>query len=402
LINDILDLSRIEAGRLEIKTSPTCIPPLIEEIHQLFLPLAERKRINLEIDAAPELGVTAVLIDRHRLRQILGNLVSNAIKFTHQGGVRISARSQLLPSGLISLELEVADSGEGIPDADKERVFAAFMQKSGQSAAVHGGTGLGLAISRDLAELLGGALSLRDAPGGGSIFTLSFPSLRTGTAAAPEEGPKMGYRFAPAHILAADDSPVNLQLLRDILAEQPDLSLETVSDGDAALAAARRRRPDLILLDLKMAPVNGADAARQLRDDPALSSIPRLSASAAVFDTVEEGLFAESLAKPYHPQQLFALLARHLPHQVSRENREASRLASPLPGLPQEIRDAAAALLLAPESEGLQSLLRQLEAEYGRNAEPSLDEFIASFRRDLQSFDTNRILISLEALILAK
>ncbi len=397
LINDILDLSRIEAGRLEIKPSPSAIPPLLEEIQQLFLPLAERKRLSLSVDIGPGLEC-AVLIDRHRLRQVLGNLVSNAIKFTHKGGVRISARCHDAAPGRIALEIEIQDSGEGIPDADKERVFAAFMQKSGQSVAVHGGTGLGLSISRDLTELLDGKLKLKDAPGGGTIFILHFASLQISAIAPLEEAPLLKYRFEPARILAADDSPVNLELLREVLGEHHALELECAVDGGTALAAARRRRPDLILLDLKMAPIDGIAAARQLRDDPALGGIPRLSASAAVYETVEEGLFAGQLIKPYRPQELFALLALHLPHQVSRERREKTQIPGALPSLPADIRNSAAALLQAPESEALQALLRRLEAEYSCTYDPCLDEFIGHFRQHLHSFDTGRILTSLECL----
>ncbi|MDX5299942.1 MAG: transporter substrate-binding domain-containing protein, partial [Gammaproteobacteria bacterium] len=206
LINDILDLSRIEAGKMRLEYGPLDLAHLLEEVRRIFVVRAEARGLSLTLEMAEDLP-SSMLLDETRLRQVLFNLVGNAIKFTHKGWVVIRAHTEvhadLHGHALTTLVLQVQDSGIGIPPDQQARIFEAFEQQEGQSNRQYGGTGLGLAISRKLVEVMGGELSVESTPGQGSTFTVRLHDVET-TIAGPEpvdEGASTIRHFHPARVL---------------------------------------------------------------------------------------------------------------------------------------------------------------------------------------------------------
>ncbi len=268
LLNDLLDLSRIEAGRLELEDGAVDVAALMQGVAATFGPLAAEKGLELELAAEPALnGLWAG--DPIRVRQILHNLVSNAVKFTARGTVRVRA---LRRAG--RLVLEVADTGPGIAAERQGALFQKFVQEDASTTRRYGGSGLGLAICRELAELMGGRISVVSEPGAGSTFMVSLPLTRV--RAAPEPAPQ-----APAQVpagglrvLAAEDNPVNQLVLKTLLA-QLGLEVACVADGQAAVEAAAQGGWDLILMDVQMPVMDGPTATRRIREREAAEGLAR-------------------------------------------------------------------------------------------------------------------------------
>ena len=256
LLNDLLDASKIEAGRLELLEADFDLTRLLARMETAFGETARKKGVLLRIDIAPE-AAGDWIGDKVRIGQILANLISNAVKFTDQGEVALSVD---VPSAGL-LRIAVRDSGMGMNEATLDRLFSPYAQASAETAHTHGGTGLGLSISRSLARMMGGDITVTSALGQGSCFTLELP-LQRGRSATTE--PESARSLADLHVLAADDNAVNRQVLSAIL---PSLGVEltVVENGDQAVAAWREGAFDLVLLDLRMPLCDGFEAARRIR-----------------------------------------------------------------------------------------------------------------------------------------
>ena len=306
LINDLLDLSRIRSGRLELSPTPLQLPALLEEIAAMVRVDAHNKGLQFVLDAASDLPAV-VSADGRRLRQILLNLLGNAIKFTEHGRVTLAVRARPLGRDRVELEAVVQDTGVGIAPEDRDRVFAPFEQaEEGQKR--ESGVGLGLAISRELGYLMGGRIVVEDAPGGGTLFrfTVAVPVLHQVLAEVPRERPILGYGGRRRLILIADDHDENRQLLRQML-EPVGFDVELASDGGEALARAAARGPDLVVMDLRMPGVNGFGAAEQIRALPGLAGVPVIAASASSADLERaqaDPSFALCLRKPFQAAEL--------------------------------------------------------------------------------------------------
>ncbi len=321
LINDILDLSKIEAGKLEIHYEPANIRSLIQEIQQIFTQKASEKGLILrsQID---ENVPKAIYIDEVRLRQILFNVVGNAIKFTEQGNIQISCRAQtysILDREKIWLEIAVEDTGIGIARDQQSRIFEAFVQSAGQSNRKYGGTGLGLAITRRLIQMMGGTVILQSELGKGSIFTFVFsevlPAEKTPEEAVLTLGKDEDFnQFAPCQILVVDDVYSNRELIKGYFT-QTHHSLLFAEDGEEALRLAQIHQPDLILLDLRMPRMDGREAAKHLKKNELTQHIPIviLTASSQKEEQLEvEQICQGFLAKPVSRTQLVSELKKHL------------------------------------------------------------------------------------------
>ena len=258
LLNDLLDLSRIEAGRLELEDGVVDIVALMQGVAATFGPLADEKGLHLELEVEPALnGVWAG--DPTRVRQIVHNLVSNAVKFTAAGRVRVRA---LRRAG--RLVCEVSDTGPGIAPERQSSLFQKFVQEDASTTRRFGGSGLGLAICRELTELMGGTIAVASQPGEGAVFTVALPLIRAKTApsltpqaAAPT--PADGLR-----VLAAEDNPVNQTVLKTLLG-QLGVEVVCVADGEAAVEAAAQGGWDVILMDVQMPVMDGPTATRLIR-----------------------------------------------------------------------------------------------------------------------------------------
>lgn len=308
LLNDLLDLSKIEAGRMELSLSRVNLRALLQEIEVIFAARVAQKGIQLATDV--DGGVPdELMLDEIRMRQVLVNVVGNAVKFTDRGGVRVRvARHEASqPTDAFELAIDVEDTGIGIPVADQEHIFEAFRQQGDQDTTRYGGTGLGLTISRRLVEMMRGSLTLDSEPGRGSVFHIRIGDVRAASAAAgPAAGPRglppiSDYRFAGQRVLVVDDVESNRAMLRALL-EQAGLRVVEAQDGASALGIANEIRPDLIVMDIRMPGMDGAEAARLLHADDRTRAIPILALTAMPREAARLAtagdLFAALLAKP--------------------------------------------------------------------------------------------------------
>jgi len=314
VVNDILDFSKIEAGKLQLEIVACDVRETVEEVADLLAGAAHRA--GLELLTAVDPGVSSDLRgDPGRLRQVLLNLVGNAIKFTERGEVvvRASLAEEAAESALI--RFEVADTGIGITPEAQAGLFAAFSQVDGSTSRRYGGTGLGLAISKQLAELMGGEIGVESERGVGSTFWFTARLARPPGAASAGRPPAPGPAPGPRHILIVDDNATNRAILERQLASW-GLPSASAEGGPAALALLRTTGGlpfDLVILDMQMPDMDGLELARAIRSDPALRAIPLvLLTSMGLRGLVEEARgagIAACLSKPVRQSQLYDCLA---------------------------------------------------------------------------------------------
>ncbi len=307
LIDDILDLSRIEAGRMEIIPGPVNLHRLITGIDQVFRAKADEKGLKLLTQVDPELP-EFLMLDEVRLRQVILNLVGNAIKFTENGSVRVrGGKTGGSPDGTtLNLAITVTDTGVGIPPESQSVIFDVFRQSDGRINRKYGGTGLGLSITNRLAELMEGKVTLTSEVGRGSTFTIRLSGVPVGESLsppAPAQDPPLGLSIPPeTRILIVDDLDFNRKLLVSFLKEFSPVLFEA-ANGREALDLVRRHRPDIILMDISMPVMDGCEAARRLKNDGnGLESIPLLAITASAMEDdrtrILDAGFDGYLAKP--------------------------------------------------------------------------------------------------------
>jgi signal transduction histidine kinase/ActR/RegA family two-component response regulator len=311
-LNDLLDMSKIEAGRIDIEAIAYSPSRLALEMERLWRPRAEEKGLTLTIETAdlPD----RVRGDPGRVRQVVSNLISNAIKFTECGGVRVLIRSARI-EGEQTLVWTVEDTGVGIPDPVKGKVFEAFAQADETITRRYGGTGLGLAISKQLALMMGGDLTLRSSAGQGSVFALQVPAPSAEPAFEEEETPVEpldgGQPSQGLRILVAEDHPTNRLIIGRFL-EPAGHRLTMAENGAEAVEAARSESFDLVILDVHMPLMDGIAAAREIRALAPETPIVMLSAD-ALPEHRQRGFAAgadDYLPKPIEPRTLFEAIAR--------------------------------------------------------------------------------------------
>jgi signal transduction histidine kinase/CheY-like chemotaxis protein len=303
LINDVLDLTKVEAGRIDLQKEELDVRVAVSEALEGVRPLADRRRQTLR----QEVEASWVLADRGRLRQILYNLLSNAIKFTPEGGeIRVEVAADTA-----TVRISVVDTGVGIAPADQMRVFDEFAQV-GDVTARTGGTGLGLALTRRLTEAHGGQVELESEPGEGSRFTVTLPAVGSPSAAAGSP-PQAVPHAVPAprprgiEVLVIEDDPSAVRLLRTYL-ETDGYTVRVASDGEGGLAAARSARPSAIVLDVLLPGLDGWEVLRRLKADPEVRDIPVIVVT--VVDERELGLALGAVDYYLKPVDRVALLSR--------------------------------------------------------------------------------------------
>ena len=296
LINDVLDLSKIEAGRMVVSTEVVSVESAVREVIANVQSLADAKGIGLEANPSAD-DDTLALADHRALTQVLTNLVGNAVKFTTEGSVRVASRAD---HGAILVE--VADTGPGIPLDDQAAVFEPFRQVGAHARTGTGGTGLGLAISVRLARLMGGDISLASEPGRGSRFTLRLPAVQAFRSTPSDAGTPV--------ILAVDDDPDALSLWRAQI-ERMGLRFVGVQQTAAAVTTAATLRPAAILLDVIFPEGSGWDVLEQLRADPRTAAIPVHVISITDGADTAQDRAVSFLQKPVSEEQLRAELARY-------------------------------------------------------------------------------------------
>ena len=315
IINDILDISKIDAGRMEFEATPFSVPELVKDVCDLLQFKAQAKKVGLvahiDDDAAGHF-----LGDSTRLRQVLLNLVSNGVKFTLKGQVQLKVHR--LSTGL---QFDVIDTGIGISQEAIGRLFTSFSQADASTTRRFGGTGLGLVISQGMVTGMGGLIEVKSTPGHGSWFSFSLP-LAPVTVAAPIPEPlPLAHEAEPppksAHLLLAEDNLVN-QKLASLILEGLGHTVDIAPNGVEAVRMARETAYQLILMDIQMPDMDGLEATRHLGADAGLSAgAPIIAMTANVMNSdramcLEAGM-KDFLAKPFHARELKAMLARWLP-----------------------------------------------------------------------------------------
>ncbi len=314
LINDLLDLSKIEAGKLELVPEDFEVRPLVDELLETARPLAEKNRNKLVATCPPDLGMLRA--DRKRLTQILLNLLSNACKFTEDGRVELAVAVRRRADGAW-MEFMVSDSGIGLSEEQMGRLFKEFTQADATTQQRFGGTGLGLAISRRLCRMMGGDLTVASAPGKGSTFTARLPMEAGAPAAAAV--PEAATASAPASgrsdvVLVIDDDRTARELISDWLQES-GIRVAVAVGGIEGLRRARELRPAAITLDVLMSDLSGWDVLAALKGDPELAAVPVIVVT--IVDERHKGIAlgaADYLTKPIDRERLLRSLARFVAH----------------------------------------------------------------------------------------
>ena len=316
ILNDILDKSQLESGRMSLALAPLDLRALLRDVEALMRPQATAKHLALHIDAEPAVP-ERILADARRVKQVLFNLLSNAIKFSDRGAVVLDVRCTADAQGKPELDFVVTDTGVGMDEATVARLFTRFAQADPTPSRRHGGTGLGLEISRELARLMGGDILVRSRPGEGSAFTLRMPAVPApaGNARSAAAGPPREAVARPLRVLVAEDHPVNRQYMAALL-ENMGHDAHFASNGAEAVQAARDGSFDVVLMDLHMPELDGYGATLAIRalTDAARSTVPIVALTADAFDETRARCLVagmnDFLTKPVSPQKLATSLRR--------------------------------------------------------------------------------------------
>ncbi|MBL8398946.1 MAG: response regulator [Candidatus Accumulibacter sp.] len=392
LINGILDMAKIEAGRIQVEIAPFDLDALIRDTVDLMRARAMEKGLKLLVDRAPEVP-RFVRGDEAKLRQVLVNLLGNAVKFTQRGCVtlRLGVRPDASPLRLL---VEVADSGPGIAAADRVRIFEPFVQAdrfTGQK-----GTGLGLAITRQFIELMGGWIGVIDQPGQGSCFRVELPVELADEAEVPNTEEEAGevLELAPGQeevrVLIVEDQPENALLLSRLLTEV-GFRVQAATNGTEGVEAFAHWRPHLIWMDWRMPEMDGLEATRRIRAIEGKEKVKIIGLTASVFPEQREKMLAagmdDILYKPFRPKEIFDCLGRHLRLRYLRRERaipptsaaEQTLDRMALATLPEEWRRELGNALVVLDTKRVDALIRQVAER-----DPALGQIL---RRHADNFD---------------
>ena len=388
LINDVLEISRIEAGRAEFKVAAFSLGDLLGELEDMMRVRAEDKDLAFAVEPADDLPAQ-VLGDAHHLKQVLINLLGNAVKYTERGRVclRVSPCNG-------QMRFEVSDTGPGIAPEDQERVFQAFYQTAAGIAKGEG-TGLGLAISHEYARLMGGELGVESQPGEGSVFTLSVP-LEATDAPAPSRslrpGPVLGLAAGvpPQRILVADDMADNRELVCQIL-DIAGLEVRAVDNGRQAIDAYTNWHPQFIWMDMRMPVLDGYQATRRIRALPGGREVKIVALTASVFEEDHGEVMAAGcdavVRKPVEEETLFETMSELLGIRY-RYAEPAPSAAAPraadldLSGLPAELIAELQAAAEQLDQDSVKLIVARIRQEFSGKLAEGLAELVAQFHFD--------------------
>lgn len=317
IINDILEISKIEAGSILAKPAPFDLQAMLSGLIDLYEESARTKGLSLSLECSPDLP-RFIVSDEGKLRQALLNLVGNAVKFTRTGGVRLIASHEPASEGRLRLSVAVRDTGPGLGESELKTLFRPFVQASAGRSV--GGTGLGLAISRRYANLLGGDIAVQSVPGGGATFTLTVvveaaPGPALPAPARPRRDARLAPGVTPPRILVADDNEENRNLLAAILG-RAGFETRCVENGRLAVDLFGEFRPRAVLMDMRMPVMDGYEACRLIKSAPGGGDTFILALTASAFEADKSAVLASGaddfMSKPFDPDALLALLGARL------------------------------------------------------------------------------------------
>lgn len=302
LINEILDLAKVESGTITLSMEPVALTDILLEVRTMIEPIAATRKVRALF---PAIDGAVVMADRTRLKQVLLNLLSNAVKYNREEGAVVVSCEQPAPD---RLRLSVQDTGNGLNPEQLANLFQPF-NRLGQEAGAQEGTGIGLVVTKRLVELMGGEIGVTSSPGVGSVFWIELASTTPLASALPERGPEAASAPSdlpdegePHLVLYVEDNPANLRLVEEIVAFRRDLRLLSAPDGHLGLQLAKAHLPEAILMDLNLPGMSGFEVLRQLRADPETTWIPVIALTAnAMPRDIERGLaagFHRYLTKP--------------------------------------------------------------------------------------------------------
>ena len=376
LINDVLDMAKIEAGRAQLQEVPFDLGSLVRDVTDMMTIRASEKDLPLLIDQSSQFP-RYIVGDEARLRQVLINLLGNAIKFTEQGGVAIRLQQQRNDAGAARLIIEVEDSGSGIPETEQARIFEPFVQLGEQG--VNKGTGLGLAITRQFVTLMGGDIGVRSTVGQGTVFRLDLPlheaqATDLSHVALTEPGRVIGLQpdQPPCRILIVEDQRDNQVLLSRLL-DAVGLPWKLAENGQVAVALFQSWQPHFIWMDHRMPVMDGEEATRRIRQLPGGAQVKIVAVTASVLREQRAELIAAGMddlvRKPYRASEIYACMARHLGLRYVYEDHAPSAPLQPhtlspeeLATLPADLRDALAIALQSLDSTRIDRVVAQVRA----------------------------------------
>lgn len=319
LINDILDLSKIEAGKLEIKAEPISTKDIFNEVKNIFSIKAQEKELDLNI-SIPENLPELLYLDEIRIRQVLFNLVGNAIKFTHTGHIDIIAEINNKTDKTVDLTIHVSDTGIGIDKNQQDVIFEAFKQQEGQSYRKYGGTGLGLAITKRLAEIMHGKISVKSEKGQGSTFSLNIPKVSIAEKSNKPDKieESIDIKFKNNLVLLVDDNELDRKLMYEFL-KTANLRIIQAQNGTEALIIAKKEAIELIVLDIYMPKPNGYDTCKALKAEAKTKHIPVIALTSTPqinHTTLKETGFSGYITKPISYNDIALELKQHLSYSM--------------------------------------------------------------------------------------
>jgi len=336
VINNILDFSKLDAGKLELDEIDFSVAALVSDLLDMFGVLADRKGLALDANIGDDVP-DAVTGDEHRIKQVLTNLIGNALKFTESGRVKLGVELANVEGGSLMLRFEVSDTGIGIAPEAMASLFQSFTQADSSITRKHGGTGLGLAISRSLVELMGGQIGVRSEPDQGSAFWFTV-CLATASGPVARRAPKRAAVLRRgAKVLVVDDNNVNRRIMVELL-DALGVSADVAGDGVEAIAAVNNKSYDLVLMDLQMPNLDGYEATARLRERFDARQLPIIAMTAHGREEDKENCLAAGmnahLSKPIDPNEL-ALVLGHWLAVTAPASVEGARFGWPeeLPGL---------------------------------------------------------------------
>ena len=398
MINDILDLSKIEAGRTELEENPLDLLALLKEIGVVIQSRTREKGLSFVMETEA-VGFPYVSADAGKLRQILINLLGNAVKFTSEGGLTLRAATRPLPETLerCQIVLEVEDTGPGVDPVRQETIFKPFVQEQGVSAQA--GTGLGLSICKTFTDLMGGSIEVESELGKGALFRVGLPAgiVEAANVKTPEANPRV-IGLAPGQktrlILIVDDHPDNRLLLKTLL-EDAGFAIIEAENGREAVDIFENKTPDFIWMDMRMAVMDGYEAVQEIRRRPGGEELPIAAITASVFKSQHQGILAagcdDIVFKPFRAHDIFEVMTRFLgveyvyaePDDAAPFIDDTGLTASMLAALPPELLQDLDETTLVANREIILKVIERI-----REHAPDVAE---NLRALVQNFDIERI-----------